>query len=75
MLFRSCSATPRNVLSRPGASCERYTGCAGGAQVQLCVTDTGGHSWPGTTKSAPGKEGPSQAIRANDVIWDFFQGL
>lgn len=70
-----CSPTPRNVLSRPGASCERYTGCAGGAQVQLCVTDTGGHSWPGTTKSAPGKEGPSQAIRANDVIWDFFQGL
>jgi len=38
--------------------------------VQLCVTDTGEHSWPGGHKSRG--EAPSQAISANDVMWEFF---
>lgn len=66
----SCNATPKRVLEKPGAYCDRYSGCLGDAQVQLCVTDTGGHSWPGGTK--PRGDSPSQAISANDVMWDFF---
>ena len=66
-----CTASPRRVLDRPGASCELYTGCRGGAQVELCVTDAGGHSWPGGRKPRRGPP-PSQALSANDVMWDFF---
>jgi len=68
-----CPARPRRVLERPGAWCEAYTGCAGGVRVQLCATDEGGHSWPGAQKVRRGKEGASQALNADDVIWDFFQ--
>ena len=67
----ACAAKPTTVLSVPGASCERYSGCSGGAEVQLCVTDTGGHSWPGGRKAIGGTPG-STALSANEVIWDFF---
>ena len=69
-----CSGPARRVLERPGAQCEVYAACGAGTQVQLCVTDTGGHSWPGGQKLRAGGEGPSQAISANDLMWDFFNG-
>jgi polyhydroxybutyrate depolymerase len=68
-----CTGAPQRVLSVPGASCDVYASCAGGTQVQLCVTESGGHAWPGGSKVRLLKAGPSQAIRANDVMWDFFQ--
>jgi polyhydroxybutyrate depolymerase len=67
----ACSPQARTVLEVPGARCEVHTGCAGGAQVKLCVTDTGGHSWPGGVKPRGGQAG-STAISANDEIWNFF---
>lgn len=68
----ACAPTPTRVLERPGANCERYSGCTDGATVQLCVTDTGGHSWPGAETVRRGKTAASQAISANDVMWEFF---
>lgn len=67
------ATTPRRVLEVPGAWCDRHAAGQGGAPVQLCVTQTGGHSWPGGTKNRG--EDPSTAIRANDVMWEFFTGL
>ncbi len=67
-----CSGTPQRVLDAPGAWCERYSHCAGGVQVQLCTTETGGHSWPGAERSRPGKAPPSQALDADDTFWSFF---
>lgn len=67
-----CDAVPVTVLKRNGAYCEAYSGCAAGSRVQLCVTDSGGHSWPGAEKVRRGKEDASQAINANDVMWEFF---
>ncbi|MBI5752572.1 MAG: prolyl oligopeptidase family serine peptidase [Hydrogenophilales bacterium] len=67
----SCNPTPQRVLETPGAYCDKYSQCQGNVAVQLCVTETGGHSWPGGTKPR-GDEPPSQAISANDVMWAFF---
>jgi polyhydroxybutyrate depolymerase len=67
----ACTQPPQRVLSVPGARCERHAGCAGGVEVQLCVTDSGGHSWPGGRKAIGGAPG-SDALSANAVIWDFF---
>lgn len=67
-----CSAAPQRVLDRPAAVCQRYEGCRGGTQVQLCVTETGGHSWPGGRKVRSVGAQPSNAISANDVMWEFF---
>lgn len=67
-----CTAPPVRVLEVPGAYCERYSGCRDGVAVQLCVTETGGHSWPGARQVRDGKAPASQAISADDVMWDFF---
>ena len=65
-----CNPTPKRILEKPGAYCDLYSQCQANVSVQLCVTDTGGHSWPGGTK--PRSESPSSAISANDVMWKFF---
>jgi polyhydroxybutyrate depolymerase len=61
----------RRVLAVPGAYCDLHPAQPGGAPVELCVTETGGHSWPGGQK-ARAEEAPSTAIRANDLMWEFF---
>ncbi|MEJ6023550.1 extracellular catalytic domain type 1 short-chain-length polyhydroxyalkanoate depolymerase [Ramlibacter sp. PS4R-6] len=69
-----CSAQVLRVVERPGASCDAHPACSGGTKVQLCVTETGGHSWPGGAKARQGRlPAPSQAISANDIMWDFFR--
>lgn len=68
-----CTAPPRRTLAQPGAYCETTGDCSGGAEVQLCVTETGGHAWPGADRVRRGKPGASQALDANDVIWRFFE--
>lgn len=69
-----CKPQAQPTLTVAGAYCERYTPCQGRAEVQLCVTETGGHSWPGGYKALTG-EPASQAISANVVMWAFFTSL
>lgn len=70
--LNGCQRTPQRVFETPGAYCEAYTGCRGpGTEVKLCVTETGGHSWPGGAKPR-GRGRGSSAISATDLIWDFF---
>lgn len=69
----ACTGKPQRTLDVPGAYCEAYTNCQGGSRVQLCVTETGGHSWPGGHKVLGGEAG-STALSANDVIAGFFFG-
>jgi polyhydroxybutyrate depolymerase len=66
----ACTGAPRTVLEKPGARCEVHASCSGAAQVKLCVTETGGHSWPGGQKARG--EAPSQAVSANALMWEFF---
>lgn len=69
--MNGCSETPKRVLEKEGAYCDLYSPCKNNTKVQLCVTDTGAHSWPGGEKIR-GSESTSKAISANDVMWDFF---
>lgn len=73
--LNSCKNPPQTVLSHTGVVCELYTGCKNNANVKLCTTTEGGHSWPGTDGNDINpniKEPPSQAIDANDELWSFF---
>lgn len=70
--FNNCHTTPKRVLEKEGAYCEKYTRCKNNVEVQLCVTEKGGHSWPGGVKNR-GDESPSQVISANDEMWNFFK--
>jgi polyhydroxybutyrate depolymerase len=60
----------QRVLTVPGAWCDLHKAPPGGADVKLCVTDSGGHSWPGGAKDRG--EAPSTAIIADDLMWEFF---
>jgi polyhydroxybutyrate depolymerase len=64
----------RRVLTVAGAHCDLHPAKPGGAPVELCVTDTGGHSWPGGG-TQQGRKQPSTAISANDLMWSFFSSL
>ncbi len=66
-----CNPTPKRVFENSGAYCEAYSQCRGGVEVKLCVTETGGHSWPGGKKPR-GDGATSTALSATDVISDFF---
>lgn len=65
---------PKRVLTVAGAHCDLHDAKPGGAPVELCVTDTGGHSWPGGG-TQQGRKQPSMAISANDLMWQFFSSL
>ena len=61
------------ILDVDGAYCDTRERQDGEAAVTLCVTETGGHSWPGSDVGTDFRnKTPSQAIDANEVIWEFF---
>jgi polyhydroxybutyrate depolymerase len=64
----------KRTLTVPGAHCDLHPAKPGGARVELCITDTGGHSWPGGG-GQQGRKQPSMAISANDLMWNFFSSL
>ena len=67
------SGPPHRVLAKTGAYCDLY-GSTGGTRVELCVTSTGGHSWPGGPAPAGSGATTSSAISATEMIWSFFAG-
>jgi polyhydroxybutyrate depolymerase len=68
--LNGCSSTPRLVLEKAGAYCEAWTYCRRQTMVQMCVTDTGGHSWPGA-RARVATAAPSKALSATDAMWGF----
>ncbi|QDP19326.1 extracellular catalytic domain type 1 short-chain-length polyhydroxyalkanoate depolymerase [Sphingomonas xanthus] len=72
--FNRAAPRPRTVLQVEGARCDLHGAGLGGAPVQLCLTDGGGHSWPGADPRGIRKQ-PSRAISANEQMWRFFQAL
>jgi len=73
--LNQCQTTPTKMLKTAGAFCDLYSKCKNKVEVKLCVTESGGHSWPGGKKPRGGifEESPSTAISATDMIWDFFK--
>jgi polyhydroxybutyrate depolymerase len=71
VLMNACSVTPKRVLEVNGAYCDSYSRCKDAVEVKLCVTESGGHSWPGGTKVRGGTAG-SSALSATSEIASFF---
>lgn len=62
------------VAKKVNPFCEEYTDCKENKKVRLCVTPTGGHSWPGGKKPR-GTTEPFKDFSATDAMWDFFNSL
>jgi polyhydroxybutyrate depolymerase len=71
-----CTAGPQTTAGR-GYRLTRYTGCAGGTQVELYALIGEGHEWPGgpaMPKAITNLLGPqSDAVSANALMWAFFR--
>ena len=73
-----CSSDPEETFNNGDSRCERYTGCQGDVEVELCTVEDGGHTWPGGSDlpSVPGLPDlgkTTQDLSANDEMWSFFQ--
>lgn len=61
-----CGMSTAIVYDKGSAKCERYNGCAEGADVELCTIDGGVHEWPaGGTANGMGD------LNATEYIIDF----
>jgi polyhydroxybutyrate depolymerase len=71
-----CAASPQSIAGR-GYHLIRYTGCSGGAEVELYAITGEGHEWPGgppMPKAITYVLGPqSDAVSANALMWAFFE--
>jgi polyhydroxybutyrate depolymerase len=71
-----CAASPQTT-SGHGYRLTRYTGCHGGAAVELYALTGEGHEWPGgpaMPSAITSVLGPqSDAVDANALMWAFFQ--
>jgi polyhydroxybutyrate depolymerase len=71
-----CAASPQTIAGR-GYRLTRYSGCAGGAQVELYAVTGEGHEWPGgpaMPSVITNVLGPqSDAVSADALMWAFFQ--
>jgi polyhydroxybutyrate depolymerase len=68
-LYR-CAAAPRVVGILGDTLCQAWSGCQGGAEIELCTVTEGGHQWPGGVPSPFG--GRSSDFPATKTILDFF---
>lgn len=69
-----CQPKPTSTTVAATVTRRRWTGCR--ADVELYVIDGGSHTWPGSNGMGAyeGLLGPvSQAVNANDLIWNFFR--
>jgi polyhydroxybutyrate depolymerase len=67
-----CTGSPMEVFKKGDATCQKWSGCAGSADVELCTIQDGGHTWPGGLAVAfLGKT--STDLDATAYMWDFFK--
>lgn len=50
-----------------------FSSCNDSSEVQLYVTNDGGHSWPGGVAPREKADDPSAVIDANALMWEFFK--
>ena len=68
-----CDPTPTVTFDEGDVTCERFAGCAGGADVELCTVQGGGHTWPGGPDLlVPALGRTTMDIDATQTIWAFF---
>ena len=66
-----CASGPVRVWTEPRFFCEAFSGCAGDAEVQMCLLPGMGHCWPGPARKTTCSEAGT-ALDANDRLWSFF---
>lgn len=67
-----CSTSPSVTTPVDTVTVQTWSNCINNADVILYTLANHGHSWPGSATGVA-YETTSQAVRATDLIWDFFK--
>lgn len=70
--FNNCSIHNDTLHHYTDYTHIKWSGCDCGNELNLYLTQDGGHSWPGGVATTTG-DPVSTVINANDLMWDFFQ--
>lgn len=72
-----CSVDTEQVFQNGDATCDAWTECLDGSDVEFCTIDGGGHTWPGSSFAAffemVGQGKTSTDLDATDRMWQFFE--
>ncbi|MGV3622278.1 MAG: alpha/beta hydrolase family esterase [Archangium sp.] len=66
-----CTGSPTVTFQNGDVTCEAWTNCDDGSEVEKCVIDGGGHTWPGG-EPIPIFGKTTQDVSASDRMWEFF---
>jgi polyhydroxybutyrate depolymerase len=69
--FNACQEN--TFENRDGYDYFSFTNCSDSIEVQLFITNDGGHSWPGGTKPRNKSDETSSVLKANELMWAFFE--
>ena len=72
-LRNSCTLNAQVMVNDSKYKLTKWTGCSAGTEIQYYLTRDGGHAWPGGLAGSGMGDQPSSNIRANDLLWEFFQ--
>jgi polyhydroxybutyrate depolymerase len=65
---------PKQVADGTRVALDRYSGCAGGAEIDFYTVVNGGHNWPGPERVSTQEFGlVNHDLIATQVIWDFLK--
>jgi polyhydroxybutyrate depolymerase len=65
-----CSSTSSVTLTQGSVSCQTWSGCTSGNDVELCTVNGGGHTWPGGNPTFLGTT--TQDVNATSMMSQFF---
>lgn len=71
--INACNPSEPLVEQFAGYKRTHWPGCKNGADIDYYLTEDGGHSWPGGSKSRERADDPSTVMDANNLIWTFFK--
>jgi polyhydroxybutyrate depolymerase len=65
-----CSPTSSVTLTQGSVSCQTWSGCTSGNDVELCTVNGGGHTWPGGNPTFLGTT--THDVNATQMMSQFF---
>jgi len=69
----NCPSAGKETYRKGNVICTTYGPCNGGAEVEYCKINGGGHTWPGGEPIFEKKLGmTTKDISASSAMWDFF---
>lgn len=68
-----CDMGPDTFYNDKGALRQHWWRSDSSSELVLWTTEEGGHTWPGTSYIHPVMGIASQAVEANDEMWEFFK--